>query len=533
VSGDGRPDIETSNYASNNVSLLQGNPAGGFFSHSDFVTGAAPMAIAVADLSGDGHRDIVTAGFAAAPNEASVLINNGAGGFPAHVDHPTGLSADAVAVGDVNGNGKPDLVTANATDNTISVLLGGSNGTFGSNHDFPTGASPASVALANLNGGGTLDAVTANSAGNNVSVLLGDGFGNFPTHVEYATGANPQSVAIGDVNGDGIPDIVVANANPPSTPPGSVSILLGEGDGTFMPHADFSTVGSRPYSVALADVNGDGRLDIITACMYSDAAYVMLGDGAGGFGPPFGCHAGPGNFIGTQFPLAVAAGDLNGDGRADIALADYGSAAVSVLYGLTPTQMKLGLSQSQSTLGSSLTLTGTLTVPPSSPGNPLGTVRFLDGFTSIGSVRLIGGVATLHWTPPTLGSHALSAVYSGDASRFGSISPTEIANVLTTLGTDRATLPQAVYLSAPSPNPARGGTALRFGLPHEARVSIQLYDITGRLVRELADGRFAAGEHSLAWDMRDEAGAAVSTGMFFVRLVADGVARTGMLVVMR
>lgn len=533
VSGDARPDIEVANFASNTVSILQRNPSGSFFPHSDFGTGAAPMAVAVADLNGDGHRDIVTAGFATAPDESSVLINNGVGGFAAHVDYPTGLSADAVAVGDVNGNGKADFVTANASDNTISVLLGNGNGTFGTNHDFATGASPASVALADLNGDGNLDAVTANSAGSSVSVLLGDGNGNFPTHVEYATGANPQSVAIGDLNGDGIPDLVVADANPPGSPPGHVSILIGNGGGTFATHVDLSTVGSRPYSVALADVNGDGRLDIITACMYSDAAYVMLGDGAGGFGPPFGYHAGPGNFIGSQFPLAVAVGDLNGDGQPDIALADYGSNAVSVLQGLTPTQIKLGLSQSQSTLGSSLTLTGTLTVPPSSSGDPLGTVRFFDGFTSLGSVRLIGNTATLHWTPTTLGGHTLSAVYSGDGSFFGSISPPAIASVLATTGADGAALPRAVYLSAPSPNPARGSTELRFGLPHDATASIRVYDVHGRLVRRLGGGRFAAGEHLLGWDLRDEAGAAVSAGVFFVRLAADGVTRTGMLVVMR
>src|SRR6516225_2759200 len=117
----------------------------------------------------------------------------------------------SVAVGDLNGDGKPDLVVANLQSNTVSVLLGAGGGAFAAKVDYPTGGAPQFVTMGDLNRDGKLDLVVANSTANTVSVFLGDGSGRFGARTDFGTADNPLSVAIGDVNGDGIPDMAVAD----------------------------------------------------------------------------------------------------------------------------------------------------------------------------------------------------------------------------------------------------------------------------------------------------------------------------------
>ncbi len=134
----------------------------------------------------------------------------------------------SVAIGDLNGDGKPDLAVANASSNTVSVLLGNGNGTFGAKTDYGTGSYPYSVAIGDLSGDGKPDLAVANNYSNTVSVLLGNGYGTFGVKTDYGTGSGPNSVAIGDLNGEGKPDLAVENHLSIT-----VSVLLGKGIGTF------------------------------------------------------------------------------------------------------------------------------------------------------------------------------------------------------------------------------------------------------------------------------------------------------------
>ena len=182
------------------------------------------------------------------------------------------------------GDGIPDLIVANYNDDTVSVLLGKGDGTFLPQEVFPVGEKPYSLAVADLNGDGKPDIIVANSASDTVSVLLNLGGGkdyvNFAPQTTFATGRQPFSVAVADLTGDGIPDIVTANAFD-----NTVSVLLGNGDGTFQTQRTFA-VGSRPYSVAVADLTGDGKPDIVTTNYGGNSVSVLLNNGGGSFAEP-------------------------------------------------------------------------------------------------------------------------------------------------------------------------------------------------------------------------------------------------------
>jgi len=310
--------------------LVEPNAPASFQSQLTFSTGgvnSSPSSEAVADLNGDGKPDLVVTN--SNPNgTVSVLLGNGDGTFQSPTAFTTGSYPWSVAIADVNGDGKPDLVVANKGSNNVSVLLGNGNGTFQQQKTFAAGSAPYSVAVANL-GNGEPDLVVANNGGNSVSVLLGNGNGTFQNQTTFATGSHPHAVAVVDVNGDGKPDLVVANAGSP--PPGvvgkSVSVLLGNGNGTFQNQTTFGT-GYAPYSVAVADLNGDGKPDLVVANNFSNTVSVLLANGNGTFQNQT-------NFPTGMYPHSVAVADLNGDGKPDLVVTNaigpvnsYGNASV-------------------------------------------------------------------------------------------------------------------------------------------------------------------------------------------------------------
>jgi hypothetical protein len=257
-------------------------------------------------------------------------------GFKPAVGYPVGTTPLAVAVGDFNGDGRPDLAVANAgkpeigDDGDVSILLGNGDGTFQPALNVAAGKNPFSIAVDDFNADGRLDVVVANNGQNpaggwlagSVSVLLGNGDGTFQTHVDYATGAGPDSVAVGDFNGDHVLDLAVAARSE-----NVVSVLLGHGDGTFQPHVDYAAGGAS--AVAVADFNHDGKPDLAVAGQFSGPAVGILeGNGNGTFQPAVGYAAV--YLIGRS----VAAGDFNGDGHVDLVVTSgtYGS-GVSVLLG--------------------------------------------------------------------------------------------------------------------------------------------------------------------------------------------------------
>ena len=156
--------------------------------------GSAPRSIAIGDVSGDGRPDLVTANFGS--NTVSVLLGNGGGTFGTNADYETGFSPVSVAIGDVSGDGKLDLVTANYFRDAVSVLPGNGDGTFQAKTDYGTGGGPSSVAIGDLNADGKLDLATANTACSTVSVLLN--IGQTPTTLEAALDLDPNVINLKD-----------------------------------------------------------------------------------------------------------------------------------------------------------------------------------------------------------------------------------------------------------------------------------------------------------------------------------------------
>lgn len=319
LNGDGSIDIIVSyaplDHGLPGISVLLGNGDGTFRERTDYTTGAAGTALAIADVNGDGVLDLVTA------NQwfgtASVLLGNGDGSFRAKTDYPVGREPVSVAVGDLNADGIPDLVTANSADNGVAVLLGASGGVFGSPSKYPTGAGPTSVAIVELNHDGVPDLLTADGSSNTVSVLPGRGDGTFAAGSSYGTRDWPRCVVVGDMNGDPNPDVVTANGS------GSVSVLLAHADGTLASRSRYAT-GAR--WVAVGDLNRDGRADLVATNRALNRVSVLLGDGRGGF---LSRNEYP---TGTN-PYSVAIGDVNRDGKPDLVTANYGSGTASVLMG--------------------------------------------------------------------------------------------------------------------------------------------------------------------------------------------------------
>jgi hypothetical protein len=304
---DGRMDVVAANYFAATVSILIGNGNGTLKNHVDYATGAFPRHLVVGDFNADGNPDLAVD--VMGPDDpicpapvVSVFLGKGDGTFRPPVDYATGCDPVWVAIGDFNGDGKPDLVTADALDNTLSVFLGNGDGTFQSRLRQSTSPAPFAVVAADFNGDGKDDLATANDVGQVLSVSLSNGDGTFRSPVNYGQVMEGFSIIAKDVNHDGRIDLVVGD--------GQYSVFLGNGDGTFQDQIDSPAPGGGVF-VTAGDLDGDGNLDLIGS---GPELVILLGNGDGTF-LFAGTYAGGGGSAGA------AAADLNGDGKLDIAMA--------------------------------------------------------------------------------------------------------------------------------------------------------------------------------------------------------------------
>jgi hypothetical protein len=328
--GDTQPDLAVANQTSGDVSLLFGNPDGTFSDPTSVGVDNGVQSVAVGDFNGDGVDDLVVAN----PLSGWVTVLLHSGGVWATSRHSAGRTPTAVTVGEFDGDSHPDLAVANFGGG-VSIFRGLVAGDFKKGAtDFAAGTGPRSVAVGDFNDDGRPDLAVANAFSGDVSVLLANGADTFAKATSYPAGdghSQPQSVALGDFNGDAHPDLAAAN-----NATANVAVLLAGPGGTFSFPLAFPT-GDFSRSVAVGDFDRDRHVDLAVAnnggIFGPGDVSVLVGDGNGSFPRTV-------DFDAAQHPISVVTGDFNNDGQPDLAVANSGSNNVSVL--INDTRKSLG-----------------------------------------------------------------------------------------------------------------------------------------------------------------------------------------------
>jgi hypothetical protein len=304
--------------AEGSVSVLLGRGDGTFLDEKRSGMWRETGAVAVGELTGDEHKDIVVG-----LNDVRrfvILRGDGSGQFTPQAYLAAGDGSKSVAIADFNGDGHGDVAAANRATADITVVLGNGDGSFLSAGTVPTGEEPLSLVASDLNNDRLADLITANFGSNDASVLMAVGDGSFSPLENIQTGVRPESVATGDFDGDGVVDLVVANRGSDD-----LLVLTGRGDGRFDPVFLLEEIWC-PREVVVGDLNNDTRLDLAVKSSATPAfcgaprVAVHLGLGDGSFRPEAAYSVG-------IYPYSIAIGDLDEDGRNDIALSVYGSAS--------------------------------------------------------------------------------------------------------------------------------------------------------------------------------------------------------------
>jgi hypothetical protein len=342
----GPPDLAVANEGSDNVSILLGNGFGQFTAGTPVSGVTTPSSVVTGSFNGDAFTDLAIASVGS--DNIAIRLGDGTGGFTGTGTVTTGTDPSAITTGDFNGDSKADLVAANKGSSTVSVLLGDGLGGFATDatpENVTTfAANPVSIAVGRFENPappGTpdpdLDAIITSQTSDQVLVLMGDGTGGFDgSGTEYttpfsATNPDPSAVAVGSLNpaspipaNAAEPDILVANQNPDN-------VFAGYGDtsGISFGFGSALMTGADPVAVAFGDLDGDGDPDGISANSGAATASVILSDGNGGTSVDSSPAVG-------SSPRAVATGAFDADGRADAAVANYDSNSVTVLSSLAP-----------------------------------------------------------------------------------------------------------------------------------------------------------------------------------------------------
>jgi hypothetical protein len=455
-----------------------------FDPHVEYSTAPLPRRLTVGDLDGDGRPDIATGNPSTEGAEISVLLNLGDGTFAAAIHYPTGGNPRSPAIGDVDGDGDRDLVVALQSQGfRVAILRNDGQGNLGAPELIASvGGLPEGTAVVDLDGDDDRDIVFAQASGDEVVVLLNQGGGSFAPPVTYGGVSNAYFVhpSVGDVDGDEDPDLVVGRSLSP-TPP---SLYRNRGDGTFDPPEEvFDDGGFNFAGNDLGDLDGDGDLDLVLVSESGNWVIALRNDGSGSFSPTGTFPSG----VETEFGGGLTLADLDGDQLADA-------------------------------------------IVPGANTYRLATLRS-DGAGGFEApvFHSIGGIAT------DVAAGPLDADQDLDLA-CGIPHQNEVSVLLNRSEIVAAVGPELepenpASLGPPLGNPmGRLGTAIPYVLAEPEQVWIRVRDVAGRHVRSLFEGEQRAGRQVVIWDGRAEGGARVGAGIYLVELSAGGWRRTARVV---
>jgi hypothetical protein len=527
-------------------SVLLGGPQGPG-APKVFHTCSAPQFAAIGDVDGDGKLDIVvTSTFYGA---IAVSPGNGDGTFGSGETWPAGAASSGLAIGDMNADALPDLVTADINANTVSVLLANPDHTFAAPIAIPTGPLPRSVAIGDVNEDGRPDLVVAEDGRAVLSVRLGNGNGTVGPETTYPVPSGPYNVTLADMNGDGALDLISSNYY---QLPGSVSVLLNRGDGTFEPRVDYPTydiqhVWSAPSNVAVGDFNGDGIPDLAIVegvHIYQGSpgegtsVFVRLGLGGGYLGESTVYFLLNSYFgVGT---VDLALGDLNGDHHLDIVTANeygdnsvyefYSNGSVSVLMGNADGTFQPYVTYATGFFTNSVAIgdvngDGWPDVVASNGNSASVSVLLNHGDGTLEKRRDYGcGVGPYHVALANLHGHGLPDIVvtnsgEGSVSVLRNLDPPVLAAPPPPKAGDAAPL-------AIAPNPMMREGRFAFSLAAAGPVTLDVFEVTGRRVAHLASGTLKAGRHEVNWTGELEGGGQAAPGVYYARLTTPAATRT-------
>ena len=528
---DGLLDIAVSYLQDNSVRVLLNNGTGAsnFNTATVYPVGNQPYSVVSGDLNGDGYPDLVAvnSNISSPVGTISVLLNNKNGTFAPAVTYNVGKQPYQVAIGDINGDGIPDLAVTNYDDNSVSILFGSKAGTFTVQPTtLATCANPYGVALGNFKKGSDFPSVAVTCFHTaQLEVFPNNGNGTFGTPFITPTNTNPASLVVGDFNRDGQLDIVVGN-----TSANNVSFFAGNGDNTFAAGVTSPSL-NFPDSIAAGDFNGDGILDIVGVAPNYNSVEVTLGKGDGTFGTFQQRSAG--QFTAKTQPWALAVGDFNNDGQLDIItantfhqvniaspayqgryLAQYpanpaGNPSISVLTNASAALVSLSVAPPNNTFPLPDNNTGVViqsTVQPAySGGTPTGSIIFENSAgTPLGTGPYTldgGGVASYPVGHLGSGTYVFTSLYSGDSNfqpttASGASFAVTVAGTPVTLTLSPASVPYGTTFSA---NVTVTGTA-GLGVPTG---TLTIYSSTG----------FILGNVTLAASGNNSTGTATFTAL--------------------
>jgi len=501
LNGDLIPDLAVTSRYTNDVSIIAASSTGdgSLIVMKDFDVGDWPRAVLAADVNEDGILDLITGSSLA--SEVEVLIGTGTdstwdGGFLPGVPYDSGLYTTSIAGADFNEDGILDLVTTNRLTHDMTVLLGNGSGgvgdgTFQVHVAYSEGMQQRSVVALDFNGDDMLDIFCVGYESNNLIMYMGNGTGGigdgtFTLLGTRPLGNGPQYIAAGDYNGDGILDLAIPQAHN-----NNLVVLTGGGaggvwDSTFAT-AGYYPVGDFPTCIAAADFDEDGILDLVTTDHLSDQVSVLIGSGAGGVGDGAFAPAVP--YTTGAGPRRVTIADFDGDGLPDIAVTCRFSDDFSILTGLGDG----GFSEEE---------------------------RF-DAGTEPWAI--IAPDLNRDGAPDLVITNRID----GDASVMINMSCVYV-------GVDNPGTPRPLFFKPYSaPNPFNPATRLHFVLGEPGEVAVDIYDVRGRLVRNLLRDYREPGKHEILWNGADRSGNPAGSGLYFFMVRSGNRVSTGKMILTR